>query len=49
MDSGETDLDRWLREQAAGAGDRRVARTFVWLLTAPATAAGTVEPSWPTL
>lgn len=31
FDSGETDLDRWLREQAAGAGARRVARTFVWV------------------
>ncbi len=30
FDSGEPDLDRWLREQAAGAGARRVARTFVW-------------------
>jgi len=27
---GEPDLDRWLREQAAGAAARRVARTFVW-------------------
>jgi GNAT superfamily N-acetyltransferase len=31
LDSGESDLDRWLREQAAGAGARRVARTFVWV------------------
>lgn len=31
FDSGETDLDRWLREQAVGAGARRVARTFVWV------------------
>ena len=31
LDSGEPDLDRWLREHAAGAEARRVARTFVWL------------------
>lgn len=31
LDSGEPELDCWLREHAAGAGDRRVARTFVWL------------------
>ncbi|HEY3013680.1 MAG TPA: GNAT family N-acetyltransferase [Nocardioides sp.] len=30
LDSGEPDLDRWLREHAAGAEARRVARTFVW-------------------
>lgn len=29
--SGEPSLDDWLREQAAGAQDRRVARTFVWV------------------
>lgn len=31
FDSGEPDLDRWLREQAAGAASRRVARSFVWV------------------
>jgi GNAT superfamily N-acetyltransferase len=31
FDSGEVELDRWLREHAAGAGARRVARTFVWV------------------
>lgn len=31
FDSGEPDLDGWLREQAAGAAARRVARTFVWV------------------
>lgn len=31
FDSGEPELDRWLREHAAGAGARRVARTFVWV------------------
>ncbi len=30
FDSGEPDLDTWLREHAAGAEARRVARTFVW-------------------
>lgn len=30
FDSGEPDLDRWLRDQAAGAAARRVARSFVW-------------------
>jgi GNAT superfamily N-acetyltransferase len=30
MDSGEPELDTWLREHAAGAEARRVARTFVW-------------------
>lgn len=30
LDSGEPELDRWLREHAAGAEARRVARTFVW-------------------
>lgn len=29
--SGEPSLDAWLREQAAAAQDRRVARTFVWV------------------
>jgi GNAT superfamily N-acetyltransferase len=29
--SGEPELDSWLREHAAGAGARRVARTFVWV------------------
>lgn len=28
---GEPTLDGWLREQAAGAAARRVARTFVWV------------------
>jgi GNAT superfamily N-acetyltransferase len=32
LDSGEPTLDKWLREQAAGAEDRRVGRTFVWVL-----------------
>jgi GNAT superfamily N-acetyltransferase len=31
FDSGEPELDRWLREHAAGAEARRVARTFVWV------------------
>lgn len=30
LDSGEPDLDTWLREHATGAEARRVARTFVW-------------------
>lgn len=30
LNSGEVDLDTWLREHAAGAEARRVARTFVW-------------------
>lgn len=30
FDSGEADLDRWLRDHAAGAQARRVATTFVW-------------------
>jgi len=30
MNSGEPELDTWLREHAAGAEARRVARTFVW-------------------
>jgi GNAT superfamily N-acetyltransferase len=30
MDSVEPGLDTWLREHAAGAEARRVARTFVW-------------------
>ena len=29
--SGEPALDTWLREHAAAAQDRRVARTFVWV------------------
>lgn len=33
LDSGEPELDTWLREQAAGAQARRVARTFVWCET----------------
>lgn len=32
LDSGEADLDRWLRGHAAGAEARRVSRTFVWVL-----------------
>ncbi len=31
LDSGEPELDRWLREHATGAEARRVARTFVWV------------------
>lgn len=31
LDSGEPELDGWLREHAAGAEARRVARTFVWV------------------
>ncbi len=31
FDSGEPDLDGWLREHASGAAARRVARTFVWV------------------
>ncbi|GAC1610690.1 MAG: GNAT family N-acetyltransferase [Mycobacteriales bacterium] len=31
FNSGEPDLDDWLREHAAGAAARRVARTFVWV------------------
>ena len=30
LDSGEPELDTWLRIHAAGAEARRVARTFVW-------------------
>ena len=30
LDSGEPALDAWLRDHAAGAEARRVARTFVW-------------------
>jgi GNAT superfamily N-acetyltransferase len=30
FDSGEQELDTWLREHAGGAEARRVARTFVW-------------------
>ena len=31
FDSGEPELDTWLREHASGAAARRVARTFVWI------------------
>ena len=31
FNSGEADLDVWLREHAAAAAARRVARTFVWV------------------
>lgn len=31
FDSGEAGLAQWLREHAAGAAARRVARTFVWV------------------
>ena len=31
LDSGASELDKWFREQAAGAEARRVARTFVWV------------------
>jgi GNAT superfamily N-acetyltransferase len=31
FDSGQPDLDRWLREHARSAAARRTARTFVWL------------------
>ena len=31
MDSGEPELDEWLRLHAAGTEARRVARTFVWV------------------
>jgi GNAT superfamily N-acetyltransferase len=34
LNSGEPELDVWLREQAAGVEARRVARTFVWVETA---------------
>ncbi len=34
FDSGEPGLDLWLREHAAGAEARRVARTFVWVPSA---------------
>jgi GNAT superfamily N-acetyltransferase len=30
FDSGQPELDGWLRDHAAGAEARRVARTFVW-------------------
>lgn len=30
LDSGEPELDTWLREHAPGAQARRVSRTFVW-------------------
>lgn len=33
LSSGEPELDLWLREHAAGAEARRVARTFVWVST----------------
>jgi len=33
LNSGDPALDVWLREQAAGAEARRVARTFVWVDT----------------
>jgi hypothetical protein len=33
LNCGEPELDVWLREQAAGAEARRVARTFVWVDT----------------
>jgi GNAT superfamily N-acetyltransferase len=31
LDSGEPQLDEWLRDHAVGAEARRVARTFVWV------------------
>jgi GNAT superfamily N-acetyltransferase len=31
LNSGEPELDSWLREHASGAQARRVARTFVWV------------------
>jgi GNAT superfamily N-acetyltransferase len=31
FNSGEPDLDDWLRQHAVGAAARRVARTFVWV------------------
>jgi GNAT superfamily N-acetyltransferase len=31
LDSGEPDIDEWLRQHAGGAEARRVARTFVWV------------------
>lgn len=31
LDSGEPELDCWLRDHAVGAEARRVARTFVWI------------------
>jgi predicted N-acetyltransferase YhbS len=31
FDSGEADLDAWLRDHAAGAARARVAQTFVWV------------------
>jgi GNAT superfamily N-acetyltransferase len=31
FDSGQPDLDRWLREHARSAEARRTARTFIWL------------------
>jgi len=31
LNSGEPEFDLWLREHAAGAEARRVARTFVWV------------------
>lgn len=30
FDSGEPTMDEWLRQHAAGADARRIARTFVW-------------------
>jgi GNAT superfamily N-acetyltransferase len=33
FDSGEPELDTWLRDHAVGAEARRVARTFVWCQT----------------
>lgn len=40
FDSGEPALDGWLREHAAGAEARRVARTFVWCPESDATVVG---------
>jgi GNAT superfamily N-acetyltransferase len=42
FDSGEPELDSWLRDHAVGAAARRVARTFVWVrpITDPDRAVG---------
>jgi GNAT superfamily N-acetyltransferase len=42
FDSGESALDEWLRQHAAGADARRTARTFVW--TRPSGAGDAPEP-----
>jgi hypothetical protein len=40
LDSGEPDLDAWLRDHAAGASRARVAQTFVWVAADGSTVVG---------